>query len=35
MLAERFPGRHLTLEGQDHSVLQHPELRPALVEFFS
>ena len=28
--------RHLTLEGQDHSVLQHPEaLRPALVEFFS
>lgn len=29
-------GRHLTLEGQDHSVLAHPEaLRPALVEFFS
>ncbi len=28
--------RHLTLEGQDHSVLQRPEaLRPALVEFFS
>jgi hypothetical protein len=36
-VAQAVPGaRHLTLEGQDHSVLQHPEaLRPALVEFFS
>lgn len=36
-VASVVPGaRHLTLEGQDHSVLQHPEaLRPALVEFFS
>lgn len=36
-VAQSVPGaRHLTLEGQDHSVLQHPEaLRPALVEFFS
>jgi pimeloyl-ACP methyl ester carboxylesterase len=36
-LTQAVPGaRQLTLEGQDHSVLQHPEaLRPALVEFFS
>ena len=36
-VAQAVPGaRHLTLEGQDHGVLQHPEaLRPALVEFFS
>jgi pimeloyl-ACP methyl ester carboxylesterase len=36
-VAQAVPGaRHLTLEGQDHSVLQHPEaLRPAVVEFFS
>jgi pimeloyl-ACP methyl ester carboxylesterase len=36
-VAKAVPGaRHLTLQGQDHSVLQHPEaLRPALVGFFS
>jgi len=35
-VAQAIPGaRHLTLEGKDHSVLQHPEaLRSALVEFF-
>jgi pimeloyl-ACP methyl ester carboxylesterase len=35
-LAHAVPGaRHLTLEGQDHTVLQHPEaLQPALVQFF-
>jgi hypothetical protein len=35
-VAQAVPGaRHLTLEGQDHGVLQHAEaLRPVLVEFF-
>jgi pimeloyl-ACP methyl ester carboxylesterase len=36
-VAQTVPGaRHLTLEGEDHGVLQHPEaLRRELVEFFS
>ncbi len=36
-VAQAVPGaRHVTLEGQDHSILQRPEaLRPALLEFFS
>ena len=36
-VAQAVPGaRHLTLEGHDHGVLQHPEaLEPVLVEFFS
>lgn len=36
-VAQAVPGaRHLTLEGQDHGVRQHPgALRSTLVEFFS
>jgi pimeloyl-ACP methyl ester carboxylesterase len=36
-VADSVPGaRHLTLEGEDHGVLQHPEaLEATLVEFFT
>jgi pimeloyl-ACP methyl ester carboxylesterase len=36
-VAQAIPGaRHLTLNGQDHGVLQQPDaLRPALVDFLA
>ncbi|GIH77464.1 alpha/beta fold hydrolase [Planobispora longispora] len=36
-VADAVPGaRHLTLEGQDHGVLHHPDaLRPVLLDFFA